>query len=151
MQEDLHQNYFRVSERINAQFGNGSSEVAAVGEAWGKLNWSRRLYDGPDEYHPSPAGSLLAAMTIYSAIYRETISFVPPANMQPLLAHDGLNASDWSELVSISNISFISTPEPCLLLYLPPWMLLLGSRPRRAAQGRWKTTGHRPPKAEPDR
>lgn len=50
-----------------AAYGEGTSKVARVGEAWQAANWDRLFID--DQSHAQNRGSLLAAMVIYSTIY----------------------------------------------------------------------------------
>jgi hypothetical protein len=61
------------------------------------------LYDGDDEYHPSPRGSLLAALTIFSAAYDDDTADVPAAAVADALAARGLTAADWHELTRVAD------------------------------------------------
>jgi hypothetical protein len=83
--------------------GIKSAEVAEVGEAWAEANWSRDLYDGDDEYHPSPRGSLLAAMVLYRTIYHEDVGDAEVAAFQADLTALGLSAGDFAQLAALAD------------------------------------------------
>ena len=54
--------------------------VAPVGAAWAKAlerDATLPIYGG-DGYHPAPAGSLLAALTIYDRVFGEDVRRIPP-------------------------------------------------------------------------
>jgi hypothetical protein len=83
--------------------GMKSAEVAEVGEAFAAANWSRNLYDGDDEYHPSGRGSLLAAMVLYRTIYHEDIADAQVTAFQADLTALGLSAGDFAQLAALAD------------------------------------------------
>ena len=67
MQEKISQTYFRFADILNAR-------IAPVGEVWKTV---RKNYPGldlydPDNFHPNPLGSYLAAATFYVTIFGES-------------------------------------------------------------------------------
>ncbi|MGZ8516288.1 MAG: hypothetical protein ACXWWD_03015 [Chitinophagaceae bacterium] len=69
--------YKKAAEQTSAVFAPAG---LAWKEAW-KINPDLQLY-GPDNFHPSTAGSLLAAMTIYAAIKeKKSFYFLKPENV----------------------------------------------------------------------
>jgi hypothetical protein len=86
-----------------AASGIKSAEVAEAGEAFAAANWSRDLYNGDDEYHPSGRGSLLAAMVLYRTIYHEDIADAQVAALQADLTALGLSAGDFAQLAALAD------------------------------------------------
>ncbi len=72
-QTQLHSYYFQAADEINKRAGKEIAVVAPAGEAWQKLEFSRKLYCH-DLYHGSNQGYLLNAMVIFSTIYRKKVS-----------------------------------------------------------------------------
>lgn len=68
----------RESYRAAAEAVDGI--FVPAGQAWLET-WDRdadaALY-GPDDFHPSPLGSLVAALTIYRMLYGESVADLPP-------------------------------------------------------------------------
>ncbi|WP_343784784.1 DUF4886 domain-containing protein [Wandonia haliotis] len=67
MQERIQSTYFRFADILNAR-------IAPVGEVWKQV---RKNYPGldlydPDNFHPNPLGSYLAAATFYATIFGES-------------------------------------------------------------------------------
>ena len=103
MQSELLTNYTLAAGDANQAFGAGTAIVAPAGEAWKARGWARELYDGSDEYHPSPKGSLLAALVVYRAAYHDDTADIPAANATALLASLNLTAADWTQLTSTAD------------------------------------------------
>jgi hypothetical protein len=98
MQYDLFYHYTQAANDAAAAYGPASVSLAKVGEGWRALNWQRDLYDGPDEYHPSPKGSMLDALIVYRAIYHSNVSAMPAATLNSFLAAHSLSPTDWSQI-----------------------------------------------------
>jgi hypothetical protein len=103
MQSQLDENYDREAKKINQAFGAGSAHVAPVGQAWQAANWAADLYSASDEYHPSPRGSMLAALVIYSTIYHQPTSRIPAGHIRPTLRQLGLTPADWQQLTALAD------------------------------------------------
>jgi hypothetical protein len=97
MQAQILSNYRAAAHDIK------SAEVADAGEAFAAANWSRDLYNGDDEYHPSGRGSLLAAMVLYRTIYHEDIADAQIAAIQADLTALGLSAGDFAQLAALAD------------------------------------------------
>ena len=103
MQNDLLANYNGAAFEANAAHGSDAASVAPVGEAWRAENFAANLYNGPDEYHPSQRGSVLAALVIFRTTYGEKTAVIPPANVATLLSTEGLSAADWKQLTAVAD------------------------------------------------
>ena len=73
----------RDFDGVKLSYETAAREVAAVflpaGEAW-RIAWARQPdlpFYGPDGFHPSPLGSALAALVIYSGLTGETPTRLP--------------------------------------------------------------------------
>jgi hypothetical protein len=103
MQDDLFAQYHAAANDAIAAFGPGAAAVSPTGEGWRALDWRRDLYDGDDEYHPSPRGSLLAALVVERAIYHSRTTSIPAASVPALLSSTGLTAADWGRLTAVAD------------------------------------------------
>jgi hypothetical protein len=62
--------------------------VAPIGIAWKEAlnaDTTAPLY-GPDGYHPAPAGTLLAALTLYDRLFGRDVRDIPPESLATLTA-----------------------------------------------------------------
>lgn len=100
MESQLLAGYTLSRNDFNAQ-KSGSAEVSPAGEAFAALGWDRSLYDGDDEYHAGPKGSLLAALMLYKTTYHDNVSDIPAATVSGTLAALGLSAADWATLTAV--------------------------------------------------
>ena len=103
MQDELLTNYSGAVWDANHAYATANATIAPVGEAWRARNFSRDLYDGPDEYHPSYRGSLLAALLVYRAAYHENTRDIAEAKVDAALTANGLSAADWAPLTAVAD------------------------------------------------
>ena len=103
MQNDLLANYTAASSEVNAINGPGTSTVAKTGEAWRAFNFDPTLYNGPDEYHASPSGSLLEALTVFKTIYNQKAISVPSFKLTTLLNNYGLSPRAFKRLATLAD------------------------------------------------
>ena len=107
LHDEIRSNYQLAVGDIRAVFGPGAANNAAVGDAVAHLEWNPAWYEG-DLFHPSPAMILLAAMSIYSAIYEQPVgaitpSFNPPGIVAQALAPFGLGIAQWNLLAGLAD------------------------------------------------
>jgi len=99
MHTQIQANYQLAVDDMNAAFGPGTAFRAAAGDAVALHAFDSSLYN-PDQSHPNPPTSMMAAMAIYQAIYRERVcditpDFVGSSNLATRLTNIGLTAADW--------------------------------------------------------
>ncbi|MFK7740750.1 MAG: hypothetical protein AB8H80_10535 [Planctomycetota bacterium] len=102
MHQMVRGNYDLAVADINATFGAGTAQKAAVGDAVALLEWDPTWYD-PDRSHPTPRMTLLAAMCIYTSIYGQNICAVDPgfaanSSLAQLLTTHGVSEANWNHL-----------------------------------------------------
>lgn len=102
-------NYRLAVADLVAAFGPGAAVNAAAGDAVALLEFDPLWYE-PDLAHPNPAMILLAAMSIYTAIYGETVceldpAFNPPGPLAQLLATKGLGETEWRYMAGLADRS----------------------------------------------
>lgn len=69
MQQDLNQAYYAIAKQLNAQ-------LSPIGKTWAmakQMMSSTNLYQ-EDESHPSPAGSYLSAVTLFTTLFNESLT-----------------------------------------------------------------------------
>lgn len=103
MQTDVLAQYDGAAWDANHAYGASTAVAAHVGEAWRRENFAADLYNGPDEYHPSAKGSVLAGLVIYRAIYHDDTADVPAAKVTAFLAAHGLTPADWGTLTGVAD------------------------------------------------
>ena len=103
MQNDVFAQYNGAAWDANHAFGPNTAILANAGEAWRANNFAPSLYDGPDEYHPSQRGSVLAALVVYRAVYHDNTAAIPLVKVSTLLAAEGLTATDWQQLTAVAD------------------------------------------------
>ena len=77
MHNEIHGNYALAAVDIDIAFGVGTARVARAGEAVARLAFAAAYYH-PDLSHPAREMTLLAAMTIYSAIWQAPVYPLAP-------------------------------------------------------------------------
>lgn len=77
MHNEVHANYALAAEDLGRAFGSGTARVARAGEAVARLAFAPGYYH-PDLSHPAREMTLLAAMTIYSAIWQAPVYPLSP-------------------------------------------------------------------------
>ena len=103
MQTDVLAQYDGAAWDANHAYGPGIAKVAYVGEAWRRDQFAADLYSGPDQYHPSQKGSVLAALVLYRTIYQEPTAIIPLAKVATFLATEGLTSLAWQQLTAIAD------------------------------------------------
>ena len=103
MQNDLLANYNAAATDANSAHGAGAAEVAKPGEAWRAVGFDRSFYDGDDEYHPSPKGSILAALVLYRTIYHDNTADISSTRAAAIMSIAGLSAVDWQQLTAVAD------------------------------------------------
>jgi hypothetical protein len=103
MQTDVLAQYDGAAWDANHAYGASTAAAAHVGEAWRRENFAADLYNGPDQYHPSTKGSVLAGLVLYRAIYHDDTGDVPAAKVTAFLAAHGLTAADWGTLTGVAD------------------------------------------------
>ncbi|MCA8949252.1 MAG: hypothetical protein KDE27_07105 [Planctomycetes bacterium] len=107
MHDVIRGNYRLAVADIRAAFGAGAAANSAVGDGVGLLEWDPAWYEA-DLSHPNPAMILLAAMSIYTSIYGQTVCGIHPV-FQPAdplalsLASQGLGEADWNFLAGLAD------------------------------------------------
>jgi hypothetical protein len=96
-------NYNNAASAANRADGAGTAEVAKVGEGWRAVAFDRSYYNGNDEYHPSPKGSVLAALVLYKTTYHDNTSDISPATVAGLISTEGLTSQDWQQLTALAD------------------------------------------------
>jgi hypothetical protein len=106
MQQELRDNYQLARTTLDGISGHGRTRVAPVGDGFQLGSW-QGLYDW-DIYHANRAGGLLAALTLYGTIYRDTVSDVSlgsiTTNLQ-LTASDGQRLKSLADAAIAANLS----------------------------------------------
>jgi hypothetical protein len=101
MHQMVRGNYDLAVADINATFGAGTAQKAAVGDAIALLEWNPIWYD-PDLSHPTAAMSMMAGMVIYTSIYGGRVCDVqvdwnnPQSPLVAGLASQGLGEAAWN-------------------------------------------------------
>ena len=103
MQSDLFVNYNGAAYDAIHSYGPGVAALAPAGEAWRSDSFARDLYNGPDEYHPSAKGSVLAALVVYRTTYHDNTVDIPAAKVTTLLSAQGLTGADWQQLTAVAD------------------------------------------------
>jgi len=106
MHGEVRTNYRLAVDDMNAAFGPGTAFLGAAGDAVALLSFDSSLYT-PDWSHPTAPTTVLAAMTLYQALYRERICDLEPdfggsGNLVSRLSSLGLGQSDWATLAGIA-------------------------------------------------
>ena len=106
MHTQIHANYQFAVDDMNAAFGPGTAFRAAAGDAVALYAFDSSLYT-PDQSHPNPPTSLMAAMAFYQAFYRGRVcdispDFAGPSNLANKLTNLGLTASDWLQFGGVA-------------------------------------------------
>ena len=106
MHGEVRTNYRLAVDDMNAAFGAGTAFLGAAGDAVGLLAFAPSLYTS-DWSHPTAPTTVLAAMTLYQALYRDRICDIKPdfgggGNLIVRLSSLGLGQSDWEALAGIA-------------------------------------------------
>ncbi|MFT7465602.1 MAG: hypothetical protein ACI9EF_003971, partial [Pseudohongiellaceae bacterium] len=106
MHGEVRSNYRLAVDDMNGAFGTGTAHLGAVGDGVALLAFDPSLYT-PDWSHPTEPTTLLAAMTLYQAIWRQRACEVQPdfsgtSNLVTRLTSLGLGQSDWDAMAGIS-------------------------------------------------
>jgi len=106
LHNEIRGNYRLAVNNINAGFGAGAATNAAAGDGVALLEWNPAWYE-PDLFHPNPSMILVAAMTIYTSIYGQTVCGIGPWNpagqLALALAPYGIDEADWNHLAGIAD------------------------------------------------
>lgn len=94
LQTEILQAYSAAMTSVQAKYGKNAADMAPAGEAFKNLNFNNALYADAGG-HPTVRGALVAALSIYEAIYGDNTSDIPAARAASLLQSRGLNANDW--------------------------------------------------------
>ena len=94
-QAEISDNYRRAARLTRQAQPDAELRVAPVGQAFARLDFDTALY-APDGYHPTPAGSLLAAAVLFATIYRRPL---PPAEaIEDLRTAAGVDPATWASM-----------------------------------------------------
>lgn len=101
MHNEIRGNYMLLESNIDEAY-NDAANLSAVGDGFAVLDWATDLYH-PDLSHPSPRGTLLASMIIFSTIYgvdaaELDVDFGGDSNLAMRLDVLNLTEEDWAEL-----------------------------------------------------
>lgn len=77
MHDQIRANYRLAAQDIDVAHGAGTATVAAVGDGVALLEFADGYYEG-DLYHPAPAMTLLAGMSLFTSIYGQRVCELSP-------------------------------------------------------------------------
>ncbi len=102
MQNEVRVSYQLAVDDINQAFGPGTARLARVGEAMAALAFSPSLYVS-DLSHPRQPITLVAGMTIYTALWQDALCGLNPEFTQqtPIGRHfigNGFTAQMWNDM-----------------------------------------------------
>ena len=94
-QAEISRNYREAARLTRQAHPDADLRVAPVGQAFERRDFDPAFY-APDGYHPTPAGSLLAAAVLWVTIYRRPL---PSADaIDALLTSAGIDSSTWADM-----------------------------------------------------
>ncbi len=107
MHDEIRGNYARAAADLDAAFGSGSASLARAGDCVALLEWDPTYYES-DLHHPAPAVTVLAGMTLFTAIYRQPVCGIAPdfnagGPLVSRLASLGLGQADWNRLAGLAD------------------------------------------------
>ncbi len=107
MHHEIEANYQHVVDQANTIYGAGTAFRAAAGNCVLLHNWDPAIYSN-DLSHPKPEISTMAAMTIFSAIYKHRACDIKPAfgtssRLAQRLASNGFDTEDYKRLAGIAD------------------------------------------------
>jgi hypothetical protein len=102
MHEEVRANYDAAAADIDRVFGAGTTKIARVGDAVAALAHNPSLYEA-DLSHPRHQITLLAGMTIYTALWQDQVSRLTPVITQqtPIGRHfigNGFTLAMWQDM-----------------------------------------------------
>lgn len=107
MQAELRTNYGIANDNLNAAHGDGSSEVASVGDAFELGAFDVGLYGG-DLYHASNRGALLISLVLYGTIYDDVTT--GDIDLGEIAAGLGLDAQDIAIATDLADRTLVPAP-----------------------------------------
>ena len=113
MHGQIEAGYLQAVADIDAAFGAGTARRAAVGQAAALRNFDATIYD-PDLSHPDFELTVMAASTIFTAIYGDSVcdfglDLSAPTGLAVVLNELGLTQADWLEIAGTTERS--ANPE----------------------------------------